>query len=54
MKKENSILGKAAVRRTLFLTLLAASYLQYYFVGVLTEIESLPTVVVFVPAKALG
>ncbi len=33
---------------------LSLAYLQYYFIGVMTEIYSLSTVVVFVPYATLG
>jgi hypothetical protein len=48
---KNTVPGKARLRFFAFLGLLSASYLQYYFLDVLTEIESLPTLVVFVPVK---
>lgn len=54
MKEKESAPGGATVRRSVFLGLLALSYLQYYFLGVLTEIDSLPTVIVFAPAKTVG
>ena len=37
------------VRRMALLSLLCASFLQFYYIGVVLEISSLPTIVVFVP-----
>jgi hypothetical protein len=43
--------GSGVIKRTTLLALLAACYLQYYYMQVMVEIYSLPTLVVFVPAK---
>ena len=50
MTKEKSF-GSRVGRGTVFLGLLAASYLQYYFVSVYAEIGALPTLVVFASSK---
>lgn len=51
MKKETPASSRGVFRRSVFLSLLAASYLQYYFFDVFAQIDSLPTVVVFVAGK---
>lgn len=43
-----------ATRRVAAIGGLSLAYLQYYFVGVMTEIYSLSTLVVFVPYTTLG
>ena len=43
-----------AVKRMTLLTLLAASYLLYYFVDVMLQISLLPALIVFVPTTGLA
>lgn len=44
----------AAIKRMTLLTLLAASYLLYYFVDVMLQISLLPALIVFVPTTGLA
>jgi hypothetical protein len=54
MRKETPASSRAVFKRSIFLSLLAASYLQYYFFDVFAQIDSLPTVIVFVAGKTAG
>jgi hypothetical protein len=54
MRKETPASSQAVFRRSVFLSLLTASYLQYYFFDVFAQIDSLPKVVVFVAGKTAG
>jgi Flp pilus assembly protein TadB len=44
----------AAIKRMTLLTLLAGSYLLYYFVDVMLQISLLPALIVFVPAAGVA
>jgi len=54
VKERASAFDRTVLRRAAFFGSLALAYLQYYFLGVLTEIDSLPTVLVFTAAKSIG
>ena len=54
MRKETPAGSRAVFKRSIFLSLLTASYLQYYFFDVFAQIDSLPTVIVFVAEKTAG
>jgi hypothetical protein len=49
--RSKRLVGAGFVKRTSLQAILALSFLQYYYIEVMIKINSLPTIIVFVPTQ---